>query len=678
MNYHISYNWLKEYTPLPEDFRSVATQLAQSGPSVERIIEKDGDVLFDVEITTNRIDAFSTRGFAREAAAILGLDFKDPFSASLPEYPEAKEISVLIEKGTACRRYMAAHIKGVSMKPTPDWIVRRLEDRGVQSINVVVDITNYVMLEVGQPMHAFDAHELATDGTIDIVVRNAIKGEKITTLSGEEKELNPTMTVIADHTGPLAIAGVKGGKRGGITPTTTEIIFESASFNPVSVRRSARDCDLRTDASLRYEKDLSPEYSSYALARAIELAQELCGGEVVGVVDVYPEKEVVKQYPLQWKTISRILGIALPEQEVIAVLERLGFTTKKIEGGLNVTVPFWRSADIEGERDLVEEVGRLHGYHRIPLEPIRGSLSLEPIDYIFATERQTKNILKGLGWTEAMHYSLTSTALREKAGDTVQAIEVQNPLSAEYAVLRTSLIPSLVVTASEHEQKRDELSLFEWGKIYIPTSTDELPSERAMLGGIYMTLRPSDEIFAKIKGDLTVLLKEWCGPAASRIEYKKGAYAAQFDEENAAILVVDGKNIGGIGILSPKTQEAFGIKKNAGIFVFDIETFRQFFSQEKSYTSIPKFPAVLRDVSLLVPREIPYTDLVAAIRAASTSLHEVELFDRYAGKGIPENAHSLSFHLSYQSTDRTLTAEEVDTEHESVRNALLAKGATIR
>lgn len=689
MNLIVPHSWLKEFCKTKLSPETIAKRVSLSGPSIDRVVKaEDGDTLYEAEITTNRPDAFSIIGFAREVAAILGLPFDEPLDRAkliahqktIPQkrFGKLSRLSVRIDASDLCSRYVGLMIDGVTVAPSPAWMQKRLLASGQRPINAVVDVTNYVMLEYGQPLHAFDADVVGgADDAKEIIIRKAKKGEQCTTLDGETKKLDSSMLVIADAHGPLALAGIKGGARGGIRETTKKIILEAAHFDAVNVRKTSRAVDIRTDSSSRFEKNLARELPPYAILRAAELICEISGGVLASpIVDCYPKKALQTTIQFSPDEATRILGVPFSPKECAHALSRLGFGVRASGKKFAVRVPFWREGDVENGRDLVEEAGRLYGYDRIPIESISGSLPLESRDPLFFWESRTKHFLKDRGWTEVMNYSFVPKNLLEKAGlePSSAAVSVSNPLSLEFECMRPTLMPSMLETVAENEQKADALALFEFSKVYLPKKSGTLPDERLMLSGALMIKKSGPELFRSMKGSLAALFSEWFSSGASVSFRPMSAKSLLFERSGGVSLEVNGISLGSAGIVSFSRASAFGIKNPCAVFEIDISAASAFFTTAKRYVPIPKYPSIERDIAVIISKKYAYENVKNAVYSVDPLVTDMTLFDVFeSAKATGAGRHSLAFRLTYASQKRTLTALEVDRVHEKVRAMLQEK-----
>ncbi len=672
------------------------------------------DTIFDIEVTSNRADAFSVAGFAREASAILQI----PLRVSRGGTKQSQNAMGLLRcpvRGTPrngrglhvriqskrCRRYTGALIRGVKVGPSPFSLRKRLIDAGVRPIHNLVDITNYVMMETGQPMHVFDVGKLEVrSGKLEVRVRQARAGERVKALDGKDYQLDSSMLVIADAARPIAIAGVMGGEESGVTEKTTDVIFECASFDPLSVRKTARALNLHSESSQRFEKNLSPEGVPHAMTRALELAQELAGGSLVSVADAYlvrPQKITV---PFRASEVSVVVGTEIAASRQKSILKSLGFAVLGAGDKLRAVVPWWRSSDIEGEHDIVEEVSRLYGYHHLPSVIPSGVIPSRARDPELSLEDAIKQFFLGAGWTEAMTYAFVNerTARYDGGGG---HLRLANPLTDEWTHLRQGIIPSLLRVVLKNQGEFPAGMVFEVARAYLPR-LGELPDEELRLAGVLWGSEADSTQFFQVKGALESLFAHlgvsfhfdrpitWTtvqvtdqhqsviqsvsdSPAGKQGDLARSTELLHPGRSLA--LVVNEQPIGALGELHPQVADDFGLKNCAVIFEIRIAPLARAHKPHK-FVPIPAFPAVKRDISIVVDDLITHDAIRSALLVIDPLVAKVELFDVYAGKGIPTGKRSLSFHLTYQSPDRTLQGDEADRVHESVVRMLKEKFGT--
>jgi len=639
-----------------------------------------GDAILELDITPNRPDCLSIIGIAWEIAALTGKPVRLP-EVSYDEQgePIGQKASVEIADPDLCPRYCASLITDVKVAPSPPWMEQRLLACGMRPINNIVDVTNYVMLEYGQPLHAFDFDKIREK---KIIVRRAREGERLTTIDDVERELTSDMLVIADGEGAVAIAGVMGGAASEVSEETTTVLIESANFDRVSLRRTSSRLKLRTEASLRFEKGLSPELPMPALRRATQLMAELSGGKIAkGIIDVYPGKREPKPIPLTAKQVERILGIKVELNKITEVLKSLGFGCAPAgPGELSVTVPYWRT-DIRLAEDLVEEIARIIGYHELPTTLPSGALPRHEPDPMRALRERVSDILVGCGLQEVITYSLTNLELLRKVASPLTPLRVANPITTEQEYLRTTLRPGLLkILAANEKHEEGSIRLFEIGKIYLPREGD-LPQERNMLAGVLSGPRldrswhgESGAVdFFDAKGVLETLLAR-LGAAAS-FEPTEDQI---FSPGRAARVVLGGEDAGVVGELHPRIAEGFDISRPVYLFELDLERLLPVALKLRRYQPIPRFPATLRDIALVVERALP-SKRVQDIIESSPLVAKVTLFDVYTGPQVPPGKKSLAYRILYQSPSRTLTDEEVNEEQERILERLGRElGATLR
>lgn len=631
------------------------------------------DICVEFEITNNRPDCLSVLGLAREASAT----FKTPLDVKEPTFKGidgdiTKELSVTVENTKLCSRYMAAKVKNVKIAPSPRWMAERLRASGVRPINNLVDITNFVMLEYGHPMHAFDARYIQDN---KIIVRNAKDGETIKLLD-EMKEpikLSPEMLVICDGKQPVAVAGVMGGEHSGIWDDTTEVIFEAACFDGVSVRRTAKKIGERTEASSRFEKGLDPINAKNALYRALQLVEELGCGEVINtVIDVDNSNKTPHKLKHDWKWVNEFLGSDISEEEQIAILERLGYDYDRANH--EFTVPSVR-IDMELPCDIAEEIARIYGYNNIP-STIPALSSQSRITPVQKFSDKVIDIMLTQGCLETMTFSFISPKGYEKIRlpqEKRRSVVLTNPLGEDTSVMRTSMIPSMTELIVRNINNRNLSGrFFEIGREYYPLeSVDMLPVEKDVLCvGAY----GADETFFTVKG----IAEELFGKLGVDAKFAKCADDPTFHSGRCAVMTVDGNVIGKIGELHPLVAENYGVKERIYIATFDMETMMNNAKSDIKYKPLPKFPAISRDLSLVCDAEEASGDIIEIIAGAAKHLEQINLFDLYQGPGVADGKKSLSYKLVFRRSDKTMEAEEADKSVEKILKALGEKGITLR
>ncbi len=630
------------------------------------------DVKVEFEITSNRPDCFSMIGLARETAATFGLPLKEHTPVVKGGEGDVGDyLRVEVQNTTLCPRYMARVVKDVKIGPSPRWMRERLRACGVRPINNIVDITNYVMLEYGQPMHAFDLRNVAG---AHIIVRNAAPGESITTLDGTLRQLSPEMLVIADENGPTAIAGVMGGEHSEIEADTVTVAFESACFMGSSVRTTARKVGLRTEASGRYEKGLDPATCAPAVERACELVELLGAGTVVGgAIDIDSASHSRWAIPFDPDWINRFLGIDIPAEEMVAMLARLDIP---VENG-QALAPTWRP-DLESKADIAEEVARMYGYDKIPTTLLRG-MAEGVVTPRQKFDRKAGVLLRGLGMSEILTYTFISPKLYDKIrlpadSPLRDSVTIQNPLGEDTSVMRTTALPSMLqVLATNYNNRNPEAALYELATEYHPTTPEELPEEKPFL--VLGAYGPGWDFYA-LKGRVEALLAEL---GVAGVEFLPCTHNPSYHPGRCAAIQVGDQVIGGMGEIHPEVCDNFGIGGRVYAAQLDGDALFRLHTAEKRYAPLPRFPASTRDLAVICDEGLPVATIEKAIRAhVGSILEKVQLFDIYRGAQIPEGKKSVAYALILRAPDRTLTVEECDKAMAAALEGLREVGADLR
>ncbi|MGO5029742.1 phenylalanine--tRNA ligase subunit beta [Candidatus Agathobaculum pullicola] len=638
------------------------------GEDIKKVLGLD-DYVADFEITSNRADCFSVIGLARETAAT----FDRPFSVKEPVVKGTgddigKYMSVEVVDTDLCPRYTARLVKNIKIEPSPAWMRERLHACGVRPINNIVDITNYVMLEYGQPMHAFD-YACLSDGKI--VVRRARNGESIQTLDGQDHDLTDKMLAICDNDKPVAVAGVMGGANSEIEDDTKTVVFESACFHGATVRVTAKALGMRTEASGRFEKGLDPSLTMPAVQRACELVEMLGAGEVVdGIIDACSADLTPKTLPFEPDKMNALLGLDLSADEQKAYLERLEF---RVEDG-KVIIPSFR-VDIARMCDLAEEVARMYGYDKIPTTLYAGEMVQGEYTPKQLAEQNVSLTCRETGFDEAMSHSFISPKFYDMIGwekDDPRRISttILNPLGEDFSVMRTTVLPSMLQSlAHNHAHRNPTASLFELGTVYIPTvkdgkaDPDVLPREEKIITlGSYGRLS-----FFQFKGVVEAICREL---NVKGVQFMPEKNNPSYHPGRCANILIDGKPAGVFGTVHPTVAARYGLSGEVLAAELPLDTLFEAIDPVKLYHPLPKFPASTRDIAVLVDDAVPAASMQASIeKAAGHILESVKLFDVYKGKGIPEGQKSVAYSLSMRAPDRTLTDEECD---KAMKNALAA------
>lgn len=622
------------------------------------------DVVMDIEVTSNRVDAMGVVGMARETAAIMDRKFIWK-PAKIPN-GKGDTLKVKVSAKKQCQRYMAIKMDGVKVGPSPWWLKRRLLSAGLRPINNLVDISNYVMLELAQPTHVFDADILR--GGLEI--RYARLGEKLKALDGKVYDLDDTILVIADQEKPVAIAGVIGGEETSVVANTLSIVIECATFDPVVVRRGARKLNILTDAQQRFEKGLSAAAPPDALARMVELIQELANGKIASpIADVSASAYKPLVFSVTTDEVNDLIGVPLPQKEMVAILRRLGFVIKTVGKKIAATVPWWRDHDIEDGRDLVEEIARVQGYANIPpVVPV--GIASRPKSKELTWEKQVRDLSKGAGLTETYTYSFVSKELLAKAEyDAANMLHVQNPLSAEFEVMRTTLLPSLLQVASENRERNPEQRLFEVANVYYPTADGwkGLPDEQLELAALFMGM---PQPWRKAKGYVEHVLNQM---GIKDVSWRRLASDAFWHPGRSVQAFYQGGLIATVGEVSPRIAANFKLDGPIGLVDIPLEKILPFATSSRVYASASAFPEAKRDLAVIVDHRVEYDDLAREIKRIDPLVANVEWFDTYRGKNLPEDKKSVAMHITFSSKERTLESAEVDGLMEKATLALKEK-----
>lgn len=630
------------------------------------------DVITEFEITSNRADCMSVIGLAREAAATFNkeLNIKEPEIKKT--HGNVKNfISVEIKDPSLCYRYSAAVVENIRVKPSPRWMRERLRSSGVRPINNIVDITNYVMLEYGQPMHAFDLKYLNGN---KIIVRKASEGEKITTLDDVERTLTNSNLVIADEKSPIAIAGIMGGEFSGIMDDTSTIVFESAMFNGTSVRKTAKSQSMRTESSARYEKELDATGCLRSLKRALELIEILDAGDIVdGIIDVdYSNKKSVK-LPFDPEWVNKFIGIELSAEEQKKILEKIGF---KIENN-EITAPSFRN-DIEHQADISEEIARFYGYDKIPTRKLSG-VADGKLNKVQSIEKIISETLVSFGMNEIYTYTFISPkqydrCLLDENDQLRESVIISNPLGEDTSIMRTTAIPSMLdILSKNYNMRNDSAKFFEIAKKFKPTDKNSLPEET---NDIVLGLYGEQFDFYTIKGIVEAL----CEKLGIKIDdVKRTQNKRFFHPGRAAEFISDDISFAELGEIHPAVKKNFGIGAPCYIAVISFEKTIELSNLEKIYKKLPKYPSLTRDLAFVIDRKIPVLLMKHEIKKASGNiLQEINLFDVYEGTQIENGKKSVAFSLKFRNMERTLTDEEADNAVKSAITAIEKLGGALR
>jgi len=633
------------------------------------------DWILDVTLTPNRVDCASILGIAREIGTLTKRRITVPEiqteeSDNLIEH--LADVTILDSQG--CPRYTAGLVEHVRIGPSPFWMRYRLHVSGIRSINNVVDVTNYVLLELGQPLHAFDYHRLADRR---IVVKRAEQGQVFTTLDDQTWYLDDQTLMICDGEEPVALAGIMGGLNSEITESTTGVLIESAYFDPITISRSSKRLSLSTEASYRFERGIDIEGTDFALKRSLMLIAQLAGGDIAkGIIDCYPKPWCPPKITLRADRANKILGTSIDIKEMADHLSSLSMAVKVVDHDqMEVCPPSFR-VDITREADLVEEIARLVGYNNIPvtLPAIRPTEENMPE---FVLRDRIKTMLVGVGFTEIITYSFISPQSADILGageksDLRSFVKLRNPLSQDQSVMRTSLIPGLLSTVRSNSLRgQNDLRIFEWGRTYIK-GNGELPREKQVLAALITGMvsaqewyqEPREADFFDIKGVAENILEEL---GIEKAEYKRNSAKEGFDPHEYARIFYAGSEIGATGKVSKNVLKGYGVEKEAFVLELCIDTLLPFVVWVKEFTPLAKFPSVRRDISIIVDRSVQSAMLVDIVKEKGTDLVEsVDIFDLYQGKQIAPQEKALAVRIDCRSKERTLTDDEVNEIHEGI------------
>ena len=640
------------------------------------------DVVFEYEVTSNRVDCFSVVGIAREAAATFGKEFHPPVVTPTGNDEDASDyIKVTVKNTDLCPRYCARVVKNIKIGPSPEWMQRRLASVGIRPINNLVDITNYVMEEYGQPMHAYD---LDTIEDREIIVRTAAKGEKFTTLDGQERQMDESVLMICDGRKSIGIAGIMGGENSMITDDVHTMLFEAACFDGTNIRKSSKKVGLRTDASGKFEKGLDPNNAQAAIDRACQLVEEMGAGEVVGgMVDVYAEKREPVRITFQPDEINVLLGTDISAEDMLGYFEKIGLSYEKETN--EVIIPTFRQ-DLLRTADLAEEVARFFGYDNIPTTLPSGESTMGKLPFKLRVEDIAKEIAEFCGFSQGMTYSFESPKVFDKLqipedSELRRVVEIMNPLGEDYSIMRTLPLNGMLSSlATNYNRRNKNVRLYELANVYLPKELPlkelplkELPEERMQFTlGMY-----GDGDFYSMKGVVEEFLekaglheKESYDPAGNRPYLHPGRQAN---------ILYAGNVIGYLGEVHPDVADAYGIGERAYIAVLDMPEVTKYATFDRKYTGIAKYPAVTRDISMVMPKEILAGQVEEVIEAKGGAyLESYALFDVYEGAQIKAGYKSLAYSIVFRAKDKTLEDAEVTEAMERILKTLEGMGIELR
>ncbi len=686
----ISYLWLKELVDVSVSADQLADDLTNVGVVVETVTPFGSDLVFELDLTTNRPDCLSHTGVAREVAALYQKRMR-PVEDHLEESSQAtaSQIAVEIEPVGLCTRYSARVVVGVKVAPSPEWLAQRLESVGVRPVNNIVDVTNYVLMEMGHPLHGFDLSKVAGR---KIIVREARHQEKLVMIDGDERQLSPGMLVIADRHKPLALAGIMGGMDSEINLSTKDILLESAWFDPISIRKTSKALGMHTEASHRFERGADVAATVPALDRTAYLLQQLGGGEILrGVVDCYPAPMKRGAIFLRKSRISQVLGIEIADAHVERILAALGFSVlEKRPDGWNVDSPTSR-LDVEREIDLIEEITRHYGYGKIPATlPVWKGSSVRQPEY--SREKVLKERLLHVGYSETVTYSFVDEA-ETRRFSSLQPVRLLNPLSSEMEVMRTSLMPGLLRSLLwNYNRGIKSLRIYEIGKAYQARDCYG-PQETHWLGMISTGYAQERNVhgdyrllnFFDLKGDIEILLESFKIPLDEvRFVRQTGSSVpgtpCYYHPGGAAEMLHHETTFGIFGQLHPGVCDEYKIRQEVFVAEIPLDLWHKVGDRKTLFIEVSRFPSIQRDLSIVVDQEIPYSEIEAVIHQTNISeARRVLPFDLYAGEKVPAGKKGMSINIVYQASDRTLVEGEVNEFHARILSLLKEKlGAQLR
>lgn len=664
------------YPEAPENGIYIFGDDAVVGESAVKALGLD-DVVFEYEITSNRVDCFSVIGIAREAAATFRKEFHPPVVTPTGNDEDVNDyIKVKVEDTDLCPRYCARVVKNVKIEPSPKWMQRRLASVGIRPINNLVDITNYVMEEYGQPMHAYDLDTIADR---QIVVRTAKKGEKFVTLDGQEREMDDTVLMICDGEKAVGIAGIMGGENSMITENVNTVLFEAACFDGTNIRKSSKKIGLRTDASGKFEKGLDPNNAQAAIDRACQLIEELGAGEVVGgMVDVYGKKKEPVRVPFDAEKINALLGTDIAEADMLGYFEKIGLEYDA--DAKEVIAPTFRH-DLFRLADLAEEVARFFGYDNIPTTLPTGEATTGKLSFKLRVEEVARDIAEFCGFSQGMTYSFESSKVFDKllldADDRLrETVQIMNPLGEDYSIMRTTSLNGMLTSlATNYNRRNKNVRLYELGNIYLPKSLPltELPEERMQFtlgmygdGDFFSMKGVVEEFFEKVG----LHKKETYDPNAGKNFLHPGRQAN---------IIYDGKVVGYLGEVHPEVADAYGIGERAYVAVIDMPEIVELATFDRKYKGIAKYPAVSRDISMVMPKEILVGQVEEVIeKKGGAYLESYQLFDIYEGVQIKAGFKSVAYSITFRAKDKTLEEADVSAAMNKILKALEEMGIELR
>jgi len=674
----VSYSWLKEYVDTNIDPKKLAHLLTMTGVTVAACESAKNDYIFEFEITANRRDCLSVLGIAREVASLLGKKLKIPaeLSSHTKKSKTSKSsfpIAIKLEDSDLCYRYTARFIKNVEVKSSPDWLKDKLLSIGLRPVNNIVDITNFVLYETGQPLHAFDMDRLKGS----VYIRRAKKNEKIITIDNTPRVCDGDMLLITDDTGPIALAGVMGGLNTEVTEMTKNILLESAFFDPISVRRTSRKFGISSDSSYRFERKIDNAMVKKASDRASSLIEKLASGKLGPILDTGKKSVYSKTIELDAEKTSALLGIEVTNKKAKKILKTLGFAVTEKKKTLKVTTPTFRE-DVKSDVDLTEEIARIHGYEKIPLTipKIVGNLTVK--DFPFVVREKICDILTRLELDEIITYSLIGRESVKQFWSSEDAmVSIKNPLSIDQEIMRPTLLVGMLEAVKRNlNRKVKRIALFECGKIYMENKASYIEEEVVSIGlaGINREdwkVKTEEFDFYDLKGLVETLLRN-LGITKNIVFSKKEQNG--FDKTLSVVANCNGRMVAHLGEVNKETCQSYDIEKKVFYGEIFITQANDMINLERRYTALGKYPSITRDISLLMEEGVPSSELLSIIRDKGEGLvKDVSLLDYYKGKQVPKGKRALLYRIEYRSNERTLKDSEVDKLEADIKKALVEK-----
>lgn len=683
--------WLKEFVDIKAAPTEVGHKLTMIGLEIEAIEHVDDDYIFEVNVTPNRPDCLSIIGIARELAAAYRLPLKFPKHDVLSD-PGELDFNVDILDVNLCHRYAGRVVKNLKIAPSPEWLKNRLDKCGIRSINNIVDVTNYVLLEFGHPLHAFDLNTIKGH-RIRVGTPNTVKGKganiKFETLDGIKREVPPGSLLIWDAKRPIAIAGIMGGLETEVSDTTKDIFIESAYFEPMSVRRTSKTLGLKTESSYRFERETDIKVLKKALDRAAFLMKQVAGGTIYGKIDLYPKSFAPVKITIKYDEINELLGLKLKKKEIHACLDGLGLDIKEAADQMVISPPAFRK-DIKGKADIVEEIARMYGYDRITPELPKATIGLEWQGSEIKNDqaRVKKNIresLLKLGYSEAVNFSFMGLHELDLLGiaendNRRNLLQVKNPLKAEDSFMRSTLVPSLLKNLLHNiSHGNKEIELFEMSRVFISEMPNSLPTEKDYLAAVYYrekngSLYKDDTLdFYNVKGAVEAIFDDL---KIYGYSFVRSSEPFLHPGQSSDIFLMDNK-IGYIGAISPALIDVLDIKANKPTVIaleLDIDSIMPYTLQIVKYIPLPKYPFIERDTAVILDHSLEASNIIKWLKSYPSDLIEdIHIFDVYQGKNIPQGKKSIAFNIRYRTANRTLKDDEIDTLHSSVVEYILDK-----